>query len=143
MLRNIIAVVVGIVAGSMVNMALILLNSYVLFPMPAGMNMNDPEQMNAYIATLPSSAFLVVLLAHLGQAFVGGWVAARLGASRPILLAMIVGVFTLAGGIFNLMTLDGPTWMLIELPLYLVVAWLAGRLEQRRRGAPITSAMSR
>jgi hypothetical protein len=35
----------------------------------------------------------------------------------------------------NMMSLDHPKWMLIELPLYLVVAWLAGRMEERRRAA--------
>ncbi|MCA9712732.1 MAG: hypothetical protein KDK70_43285, partial [Myxococcales bacterium] len=63
----------------------------------------------------------------------GGWTAARLGASRPMVLAMIVGVVSLVGGIMNMMQLDLPTWMVVELPLYLVVAWLAGRLEHRRR----------
>ena len=86
-LRNIGAVVLGLFAGMAVNMGFIMLNSYMLFPMPEGIDMNDPEQMNAYVATLPTAAFLVVLLAHLGQSFVGGWVAARVGASRPMLLA--------------------------------------------------------
>ena len=73
MLRNIGAVVLGLFAGIAVNMGFIMLNSYMLFPMPEGMDMNDPEQMNAYVATLPTAAFLVVLIAHLGQSFVGGW----------------------------------------------------------------------
>jgi hypothetical protein len=107
----------------------------VLFPAPEGMDANDPAQFNAYVAALPTAAFLVVVLAHLGQSFVGGWLAARLGASRPMLLAMIVGVLSLVGGITAMMTIDGPDWLVVELPLYLVVAWLAGRIEQRRRGA--------
>jgi MFS family permease len=135
MLRNILSVIAGLFVGSAVNMALVMLNAYVLFPMPPGTDMNVPEQLNAYIATLPTVAFLVVLAAHLGQSFVGGWVAARLGTSRPMLLAMIVGVLTLVGGIMNWMTVDGPTWMMIEMPLYLVVAWLAGRMVQRKREA--------
>ena len=114
-------------------MGVIQLNMHVLFPMPAGMDMNDPEQFNAFIATLPTLAFLVVMVAHLGQSFVGGWVAARLGSSRPMLLAMIVGGLSLAGGIAAMMMFDGPGWMIVELPLYLVVAWLAGHLVQRGR----------
>jgi len=132
-IRNTFAVIVGAAMGMAVNMALIMLNAMVLFPMPEGMDMAVPDQMNAYIATLPTAAFFVVLAAHLGQSFVGGWVAARLGSSRPMLLAMIVGVMALAGGIMNMMTITGPDWMYIELPLYLVVAWAAGRMEQNRR----------
>ena len=135
MIRNILAVVAGLAVGMAVNMALIMLNAYVLFPMPAGMDMNDPEQLQSYIATLPMAAFFVVMAAHLSQSFVGGWVAARMGSSQPMLLAMIVGFVTLAGGIMMFMDVQGPAWMFIELPLYLVVAWLAGRMEVRRRAA--------
>ena len=135
MVRNVVAVIVGLAAGMAVNMALVMLNVEVLFPMPAGMDMYDPAQMNEYMDGLPFMAFAVVLAAHLGQSFVGGWVAARLGASRPMLLAMIVGVLSLAAGIMNMMSLDHPTWMYIELPLYLVVAWWAGGVEVRRRAA--------
>ena len=124
---------VGLVVGMAVNMSLVMLNAYVLFPMPEGMDMNDPEQMNAWVATLPTAAFFVVIAAHLGQSFVGGWVAARLGSSRPMLLAMIVGLASLAGGIMSMMSIKGPAWFVIELPLYLVVAWLAGRMEVTRR----------
>jgi len=133
MLRNGLALVAGLVVGMMVNMGLVILNTSVLFPMPAGSSMENPEQMNAYIATLPVAAFLVVLAAHLGQAFVGGWVAARLAASAPMLLAMIVGVLSLIGGIFNALSLELPAWMWIEMPLYLVVAWTAGRIAVRQR----------
>ena len=41
----------------------------------------------------------------------------------------------LAGGIMNMMTIKGPDWMFIELPLYLVVAWLAGRLVAKRQAS--------
>ena len=133
MIRNILALIAGLFVGMSVNMALVMLNAHVLFPMPPGTDWNNPELLSAYIATLPFAAFVVVLLAHLGQSFVGGFVAARFCASRPMVLAMIVGVLSLAGGIMNMMSLDHPKWMLIELPLYLVVAWLAGRMEERRR----------
>ena len=127
MVRNILAVIVGIFVGMAVNMALIQLNSLVLFPMPPGANMNDPAQFNAYIAELPHTAFILVLLAHLGQSFVGAWVAARLGTSHRMMLAMIVGTVSLLGGVMAMTMIDGPAWLVIELPLYLVVAWLAGK----------------
>ncbi len=142
MLRNIGAVIAGLIVGSIVNMALIMLNATVLFPMPDGLDMSDTAAFNAYIADLPSTAFILVLAAHLGQAFVGGWLAARLGASRPVLLAMIVGALTLLGGIMNAMQIDLPMWMYIEMPLYLVLAFAAGKIEEKRRGAAGTDAPS-
>jgi MFS family permease len=133
MIRNIVATIAGLIAGSILNMVIVQLNMHVLFPMPAGMDINNPEQLTTFMATLPASAFLVVMVAHLGQSFVGGWLAARLGASRPMLLAMIVGALSLVGGIMAMMMIKGPDWMMIELPLYLVVAWAAGRIEEGRR----------
>ncbi|MAE46564.1 MAG: hypothetical protein CMJ86_06670 [Planctomycetes bacterium] len=135
LIRYILAVIVGLIIGMAVNMSLVMLNAKVLFPMPEGATMDDPEQLNAWVATLPTAAFFVVLAAHLGQSFVGAWVAARLGASEPMLLAMTVGLASLAGGIMAMMSIDGPTWMIVEMPLYLVVAWLAGRMEVQRRAA--------
>jgi len=132
MIKNIFAVIIGLVVGMTVNMSLVMLNAYALFPMPEGTDMNNPEQMNAYVATLPTVAFSVVVAGHLGQSFVGGWVAARFASSRPMLLAMIVGVASLAGGIMSMMSIKGPAWFVIELPLYLVVAWLAGRMAANR-----------
>lgn len=136
MVRNVLAVMGGLVLGMALNMALIQFNMNVLFPMPEDLDMNDTEKLNAFLAGLPAMAFILVMVAHVGQSFVGGWFAARFGASRPMLLAMIIGVFSLAGGIAAMMMITGPPWMVIELPLYLIVAWLAGRLEQNRRAHP-------
>ena len=135
MLRNVLAVIAGLFVGGCLNMGIIELNSTVLYPMPEGLDMSVPEQFNAYLATLPAAAFVVVMVAHLAQAAVGGWIAARLAASRPRVLAMIVGVFALAGGIAMMIIIDSPAWMMIELPLYLALAWGAGTFELKRRAA--------
>ncbi len=133
LLRNILAVIAGLIVGGLVNWGFLLLNG-VFFPLPEGTDMGDPEQMKPVIASMPAMAWLGVFAAHLGQAFVGGWVAARLGASRPVLLAMIVGVLSLVGGVANAIMLATPAWTWIEMPLYLLVAWLAGRMVQGGRG---------
>ena len=135
MIRNVVAVTAGLAVGMIVNMLLTTLNARLLFPMPPDASMSDPEQVNAWVATLPVAAFFVVIAAHLGQSFVGGWVAARLGSSRPMMLAMIIGTASLAGGIMAMTSIDGPRWMVVELPLYLVVAWLAGKIEITRRAS--------
>jgi hypothetical protein len=135
MFRNVIAIIAGLAVGMTANMALITLNSKVFYPMPEGLRMDDAEGVSAWMATLPATAFLVVMLAHLSQALCGGWVAARLASSHPMRLAMSVGVFSLVGGVMAFFMFDGPIWMVVELPLYLAVAWLVGRTEERRRVA--------
>ena len=125
MLWNTLAVVIGLAAGMAVNMALILLNSKVLYPAPDGLDFKDKAGFQAYVDTLPAPAFLVVMAAHLGQAFVGGLVAAWLCESHPVPLALGIGGVSLLGGVMMMRTVKGPKWMLIELPLYLVLAYVA------------------
>jgi len=43
------------------------------------------------------------------------------------ILRIIVGM-ALIGGIMAISMIDPPDWLVIELPLYLLVAWAAGRL---------------
>ena len=137
MARSVLSVIVGMVAGMAVNMALITLNSSVLYPMPEGTTFEDTEAFQAYLDTLPAPAFLVVMAAHLGQALVGGWVAARLSTKAPIRQALMVGALSMAGGIQMLLTVSGPTWMWAEVPLYLVLAYLAGRSVGTRSASEI------
>lgn len=125
-MRNVLAVVLGMVVGMAANMAIIELNNRYLFPAPEGLDMADFEQVRAHVATLPVAAVLVVMAAHLSQALFGGAVAARLARSSPITMAMWVGVLSMIGGIAAFAMIGGPTWMLVELPLYLVVAFVAG-----------------
>ena len=83
----------------------------------------------------PAHGFLLVLVAHVGQAGVGGWIAARLCKSRPMLWAGIIGALTVAGAIYNLATLSGPAWMWIDVPLIAAAAWYVGAAETKRRAA--------
>lgn len=135
MLRNVGAVIVGLIIGNIWNIALIILNSTVFYPMPEGTSMDDPEKMKAYVASLPALGFVAVLAAHVGQAGIGGWIAARLGSSRPQLLAWIIGILTVLGAIYNQVDLQGPAWMWIDVPLILAATWFVGRAEARRRAA--------
>lgn len=131
MIRNILAVIAGLAAGMVLNMVLVMVNASLF--LPAGVDMADAEQMKQAIRNMPATAWILVFVAHLGQAFVGGWVAARLGKSHPMTLAMIVGVISLVGGIINAISLSSPAWTWIEMPLYLLAAWFAGRIEVTRR----------
>jgi len=133
LIRNVLAVVGGLFVGMVWNMSLIQINMRLLFPMPEGLDMNDTEKFNAFVVDLPPTAFILVIIAHLGQALIGGWLAARFGASQPVLLATIVGVVSLMGGIMAMMMISGPAWMVIELPLYIVLPVAAGLMEKKRR----------
>lgn len=136
MIRNISAVVIGLLAGMAVNLALFTL-ALQFWPMPEGVTFEDAEGFAAYIKSLPVIAMLVVMLAHLGQAFVGGWIAAIISRNSSLMVAMIVGTLSMMAGIYNMLVLPLPTWMWIEIPLYLVAAWAAAQLVLVRRALAV------
>ena len=131
-LRNVSALIIGLAVGSICNLALIEVNAWFFAP-SAPLESGSREAFNAYLRSLPDQAFILVVLAHLSQAFVGGWVAARLAASNPQRMALTIGIISFLGGAMALMLMDGPAWLAVELPLYLLVAVWAGRLEANRR----------
>jgi hypothetical protein len=136
MFRNLIAVVLGMLAGMAVNMSLVLLVMF-LHPMPAGVDFSDSAAMATYFATIPATGFLIVLAAHLGQSFFGGLVAALLSSDSPRVMALIIGVLSLIAGVVNLIDLPHPAWMWVEVPGYLLVAWFAASLAMRlKRRSP-------
>ena len=103
--------------------------------------MEDKEAFSEWIASLPQSAFILVLVAHLSMAFVGGWVAAFISKNNVMCVAMVVGAISLLGGLMNMMSMPAPAWLWIELPLYLVVTWLAAKIELKRRSGSASSTV--
>jgi hypothetical protein len=112
MLRCILGVIGGLVCGSAVNMAIIML-SWLIYPLPQGTDLSDRDAMAAYIQSLPTLAFIVVLIAHAGGAFVGGVVAGLIARRSPVILGAIVGGFFLVGGILNVMGMPCPLWFAV------------------------------
>ena len=133
------AVLVGWIVGMVANGAIVYLN-IALYPMPEGVTFDDKVGFAAYIETLPLTAFFIVLVAHLSQAFFGGLVAAKISTKRPMVVAMIIGVLSLIGGYINMQNMPLPTWMWIEMPLYLVASWLAATIVLKKRNSIVETA---
>ena len=127
MIRNILAVIVGLAVGMAFNMFMVIVTT-ALYPMPEGVTFEDPEGLEAYFAGLPLAAFLMVLLAHVGQAFLGGLVAAAINRKSAMWVAMIVGLVSMLFGIANMMMMPHPAWMWVEMPLYLLAAYAAAKI---------------
>jgi uncharacterized membrane protein YqgA involved in biofilm formation len=128
-LRNVLAVVAGVVVGGAVNMALISVSGSVI-PLPEGVDPADMESLKANIDRFEPRHFLMPFLAHALGTLVGAFLAARLAASRRTALALGVGVFFLLGGVANAFLLPTPGWFLAAdlLLAYLPMAWIGGRL---------------
>ena len=128
-LRNVVAVILGMVLGGIANMALVTAGPRV-FPLPAGIDVNDAKNLAANIHLLEPKHFVFPFLAHAVGTLVGGIIAHVLGGSRRDLLAYIVGVVTLAGGITACFMIPAPAWfMALDLVVaYLPMAWLAAKI---------------
>jgi hypothetical protein len=130
----IVAVIVGLVVGMAANKGFVIINLQ-MFPLPEGVTWTDEEEIKAWLATLPQSAFILVFIAHLSQAYLGGVVAALIAKQNMMSVALTVGFLSMIGGIMNMMTIPAPAWLWVEVPLYLVVAWLAAKLVMKQRSA--------
>ena len=119
-LKNILAVIAGLLIGGTVNMGLIMISGTII-PPPEGADMTTPEGLKAALPLLEPKHFIFPFLAHALGTLVGAFLAAKLAASKHLVMAMIIGVFTLAGGIAAVFMIPAPTWFIV---LDLVMAYL-------------------
>ena len=127
--RNILAVIAGLVAGSLVNIALITLSPS-LVPPPAGVDVTNAESLAAGIHLFEPKHFLMPFLAHALGTLVGALVAYLVAATYKARFAYAIGVLFLCGGIAAGFMIPAPKWFIaLDLVVaYLPRAWLAPRI---------------
>jgi hypothetical protein len=138
-IRNILAIVAGLVVGSIVNMGLITMSGHVIAP-PAGADVTTVEGLKASIHLFEPKHFIFPFLAHALGTFVGAAVAAFLGASRNVRLAMAVGALFFAGGAANVAMLPAPVWFdaLDLIAAYFPMAWIGWKMTAAK-AQPVTA----
>lgn len=132
LLRNILAVIAGVVAGSIVNGALISVST-TLIPAPAGVDVNTAEGLSAGIHLFQPRHFVMPFLAHALGTLVGALAAYLIAVSYKPRFAYGIGVFFLLGGIAASYMIPAPAWFIAtDLVLaYLPMAWLAIQIGRR------------
>lgn len=132
--KNILAVIVGLVVGSAVNMGIIMISGSII-PPPEGVDNTTMEGLKAGMHLFQPKHFLLPFLAHAIGTFVGAFLTAIIAANRKMLFAMVIGVFFLAGGIANVLMLPSPTWFTIVdlVGAYLPMAFFAAKLLPLKR----------
>lgn len=132
-IRNILAVLAGLVAGSFVNMGIIMISGSII-PPPEGVDNTTVEGLKAGLHLFQPKHFLFPFLAHALGTFVGALLAALIAANRKLLFAIIIGFFFLAGGIANILMLPSPMWFTITdlAGAYLPMAFIAGKLAYKK-----------
>ena len=130
--RNILAVIAGLVAGSLVNISLVNIGPSVV-PLPEGADVSTMENLRDSMMLFTPVNFIFPFLAHALGTLVGAFIAAKFAASHNLKLAMGIGVLFLMGGISAVTMLGGPLWfnltdlLLAYLPMGFLGAALAGR----------------
>ncbi len=128
-LKNILAVVAGIVVGSLVNMGILMISGSIA-PLPEGVDPNNIDSINANIHLYEGIHFLFPFLAHALGTLAGAYLTARIAANNKMKLALVIGVFFILGGIYAAYLIKAPLWFeIMDIALaYIPMAWLGGRL---------------
>lgn len=139
-IRNIFAVIAGLVIGSVVNMSLIMMSGTII-PPPGGADVTTLEGLKASIHLFEPKHFVFPFLAHALGTLAGAALAAFIAASHKLQMAIIIGVLFMAGGIGNIMMLPSPLWFnaLDVVGAYLPMAWIGWKLAAREK-APTAMA---
>lgn len=127
--KNILAVIAGLVIGSIVNMGLITISGSII-PPPEGVDNSTMEGLKESMHLFQPKHFIFPFLAHALGTLVGAFIASKIATSRKMTFAMVIGVFFLIGGITSVMMLPSPTWFSILdiVVAYIPMAWIGGKL---------------
>lgn len=128
-LKNIIAVVVGALAGGFLNMGIIMISGSII-PPPEGVDVTTAEGLQAGIHLFEPKHFLMPFLAHALGTLLGAFIAAKIATTHHMRFAIGIGAWNLFGGIMAATMIPAPMWfILVDLILaYLPMAYLAGKL---------------
>jgi len=126
--RKILAVIVALIVAVAIIALSQMLNSTMAAPMTAEI-MSDSTRMRDYMANLPTSAYVVVLIGYVLGSFGGGFIVTKMSrqVSSGIGLPMIIAVLLLISGILNVALVPGqPIWFIILTLLIFIPFTLIG-----------------
>lgn len=123
--RSVLAVFLGLVAAVVVIMTIEMVCS-MLYPMPPGLDLKNPDAVRIYFQGLPLTALLIVVVGWALGSVAGGWMAAKRAPVAPMAHALVVGAALLVSSYVNLKSLPHPGWMWAAGPLSHVLGVIAG-----------------
>lgn len=129
MVRNILAVIAGIIAGSVVNGLLVSVSGLVI-PPPAGADMTTIDGINAAISSMGPANFIFPFVAHAAGSLVGALVASLIAASHRLAISIGIGSLFFLGGAYMVYAIAAPFWFeaLDLIVAYIPMAWLGWKI---------------
>lgn len=135
MLRAFLAGFAGLLIASLLVLAVEFTNSR-LFPFPAGFNPSDPQQIAAFIKTMPVGAFVAVWFGWASGAFAGTFAARKLTPAPSNRPAIVTAVLFELFCIFNMAMLPHPVAFIVaNVVTTPLAAWAALTLANRPSGS--------
>jgi len=125
MLKKIIGVIAGLIVAFLLMMLFEYLNS-LIFPFPAGMDLNNLAAVRAYSQTLPWTAYLMVIAGWVIASFFGGFVPGKYIPASDIVAPLIIGILLTAGSVGNFIMLEHPIWVMVIGVLVFIPMTVAG-----------------
>lgn len=108
-LLNILAVILGLFIGSFVNMSIINISGSII-PPPNGIDVSTEEGLKAALPLFETKHFLFPFLAHAIGTLIGAFVTALIAKTHRKILALVIGLAFLVGGIMMILMVPSPTW---------------------------------
>ncbi|WP_293872110.1 hypothetical protein [Flavobacterium sp.] len=132
-LKNILAVVLGLFIGGTLNMVIIMISGAII-PPPAGSNLTTMEGLKAAMHLMEPKHYVLPFLAHTLGTFIGAFITAKIAATSKMRLALAIGICFLVGGIMNIVMLPSPLWFtLVDVSLaYIPMAYLGGTVALKK-----------
>jgi hypothetical protein len=128
-LKNILAIVLGLLIGGTINMGIIIVSGSII-PPPEGANLTTMEGLLEAMPLMEPKHFLMPFLAHALGTLVGAFIAAKIAANNKMTFAIVIGCCFLLGGIMNIVMLPSPLWFtIVDLGIaYIPMAYLGGKV---------------
>ncbi len=127
--KNILAIIAGVVIGGAVNMGIVMISGSII-PPPEGVDPTDMESLKESMHLFQPKHFIFPFLAHALGTLVGAIVAAKTAVSHQFQIALAIGAFFLLGGVMMSYSLPAPMWfnVLDIVGAYIPMAWIGHKL---------------
>lgn len=109
MLRNIFAIIAGLLSA-FITIFVLEKVSHIIYPLPEGIDLNNPEAVKELMKNAPIGALLIVLGAWILGSFDGAMIAHLIAADSKTRKAVTVGIILTAAGAANMLMIPHPVW---------------------------------
>lgn len=132
--KNILAVLAGVIAGGVLNMGIIMISGSII-PPPEGVDVTTAEGLQAGIHLFEPKHFIMPFLAHALGTLLGAFMAAKISTKHPMRFALGVGAWNLFGGIMAATMIPAPMWFILVdlIGAYIPMAFIAGKLATKNK----------